>query len=308
MNFQSMNYFIMVARQKSFTKAAENLHITQQTLSVHIASLEKELKCKLFIRHVPLVLTYGGEVFLQYAVELQKKYQALQHEFADIAHNENGQLRIGVGYTRGRAIMPDLIEAFQKQYPNIEIQIKENANDALQKSLLAGEIDLAIANFPAKIPGVTLYDFYEEEIILLLADKLVKTIYGSAAKQILDQVQERRSLAGLKACPFMLNSEQDIAGRIGRTILAKAHFRPLLKVQSGSVQTLLSLCLKGVAACFCQKNLALATLSQEQLQNLHMIGLDKSASYMIRFGVAEHSYQWKMIRSFMQIAWQQQGS
>ena len=60
MNFQSIRYFLQVAKRRSFSQAAEELFITQQTLSASIASLEKELGCRLFIRHIPLELTYGG--------------------------------------------------------------------------------------------------------------------------------------------------------------------------------------------------------------------------------------------------------
>lgn len=60
MNFLSMDYFIMVAKERSFTKAAQRLGITQQTLSAHIANLEREIGCGLFIRHVPLELTYAA--------------------------------------------------------------------------------------------------------------------------------------------------------------------------------------------------------------------------------------------------------
>ena len=67
MNLSSMEYFAVLARERSFTKAAEKLYITQQSLSSHIASLEKELGCQLLIRHIPLELTYAGEVFLRYA-------------------------------------------------------------------------------------------------------------------------------------------------------------------------------------------------------------------------------------------------
>ena len=84
MNFLSMDYFLMTAEKRSFTKAADALHITQQTLSTHIANLEQELDCKLFVRHVPLELTYAGEIFWQYAADFQKKYRAMQHEFADL--------------------------------------------------------------------------------------------------------------------------------------------------------------------------------------------------------------------------------
>ena len=63
MNFLSMDYFLMTAEKRRFTKAADALHITQQTLSTHIANLEQELDCKLFVRHVPLELTLPERSF-----------------------------------------------------------------------------------------------------------------------------------------------------------------------------------------------------------------------------------------------------
>ncbi len=85
MNFSSMEYFAALARERNFTRAAEQLHITQQSLSTHIAGLEKELGCKLLIRHVPMELTYAGEVFLRYALSFQQKRTAMLHEFCDIS-------------------------------------------------------------------------------------------------------------------------------------------------------------------------------------------------------------------------------
>ena len=73
MNFQSIQYFLQTAKKKSFSLAAQDLYITQQTLSASVASLEKELGCRLFVRHVPLELTYAGEVFLRHAMALQEK-------------------------------------------------------------------------------------------------------------------------------------------------------------------------------------------------------------------------------------------
>ncbi len=81
MNFQTMEYFTAVVEKRSFTKAAESLHITQQTLSAHIANLEKELGCALLIRHIPLELTYAGEVFFRYAADFDQKYASMMHEF-----------------------------------------------------------------------------------------------------------------------------------------------------------------------------------------------------------------------------------
>lgn len=111
-NFNSPEYFIVLAREGSFTRAADALHITQQSLSSHIAGLEKELGCTLLVRRTPLELTYAGRTFLRYAESLRQTQQAMQREFCDIAENQKGELRIGIAYTRGRAIMPHLIPAF----------------------------------------------------------------------------------------------------------------------------------------------------------------------------------------------------
>lgn len=160
MNFQSMEYFAAVAKNRSFTRAADALHITQQTLSAHIAGIERELGCPLLIRHIPLELTYAGEVFLRYATEFNTKYDCMLHEFGDILNNQTGKLRIGIAFTRGHAIMPELIAAFQKEYPGVDVELIESSNDVLQKYLLDGTIDLAIANFqfasPASFCGISM--------------------------------------------------------------------------------------------------------------------------------------------------------
>ena len=181
MNFLSMDYFLMTAEKRSFTKAADALHITQQTLSTHIANLEQELDCRLFVRHVPLELTYAGELFRQYASDFQKKYRAMQHEFADLNKNDQGILRVGISFTRCHAIMPAIIMEYQKRFPNMDIQVIENANAGLLKDLMDHKIDLAIAKFPDFLPGITLTDFYEEEVVLLLADSLFRKVISKSS-------------------------------------------------------------------------------------------------------------------------------
>jgi DNA-binding transcriptional LysR family regulator len=122
------------------------------------------------VRHIPLELTYAGEVFWRYALEIQKKKSAMLQELGDIAHNEKGRLRIGIAHTRGHTIMPGIILAFQQRYPLVQVQLVEATNDELHTKLTGGEIDLAIANFHERLPGVELEDFYQEEVILLVAD------------------------------------------------------------------------------------------------------------------------------------------
>lgn len=173
MNFDSLEYFSVLARERSFTRAAELLHITQQSLSSHIAGLEKELSCQLVVRRIPLELTFAGQTFLRYAEELRRTQHAMQQEFCDISENQKGELRVGVAFTRGRMVMPRLIAAFQREYPNVEVALVEDSNDALQKLLIDGDIDLAVADFPKMPQEVELRDFYDEHIVLCLSDALL---------------------------------------------------------------------------------------------------------------------------------------
>ena len=138
MNFSSLSYFEMLARERNFTRAAQRLHITQQSLSSNIAKMEQELGCQLSSRHVPRELTYAGEVLLRYASTFREEYRAMQQEFCDISQNQRGVLRIGVTYTRGRTILPDIIQSFQRQFPAIQIDLYQ----ALLFGLICGLVSV----------------------------------------------------------------------------------------------------------------------------------------------------------------------
>ena len=301
MTLTSMEYFVALARERSVTRAAEQLHITQQTLSAHIAALEQELDCQLLVRKVPLELTYGGTVFLRYAAEFQQKVRNLRAEFCDITANQRGVLRVGVAYTRGRTIMPALIQAFQSRYPNICIELAEDSNDALHKHVLNGEIDLAIANFPNTLQGVRLEEFYTEEVVLLVSRTLLHRLYGDDLSEIRSRVWST-GLAPLERCPFLMGSEADIATQIARTFLRRAGFTPLVRAKSDNVETLLELCRRGLGACFSPENLARATLSPAQMEDLALFHLGEDAKLQIRFGYLPRSYQWSLLSEFIRIA------
>ena len=303
MNFHSLDYFLVLAREKNFTRAAEALHITQQSLSSHIAGLEKELGCTLLVRRTPLELTYAGRKFLHYAESIGQTRQTMEREFCDISENQKGELRVGIGFTRGRAIMPRLIPAFQRQYPNVEIMLRECSNDAIQKALLSGGIDLAIAAYPKVPPSIELADYYTEHTVLCLVDSLLVQC------QIDLDVRRNEIAAGdlhsLRDCPFVLGSAADIGGRIGREMLRASGISPISKATSENVETLLALCVQGVGACFCPENLLQTALSPEQLAQLHILPLCPSASYPICFGYLRRSYPWSVLSEFIRIAREQ---
>ena len=221
MNFSSMDYFITVARERSFSRAAERLHITQQTLSAHIAGLEKELGTKLLVRSIPLELTYAGEVFLGYAVDLQRKLGSMEREFQDLTDNQRGLLRIGVATIRGRIVMPSILTRFRARYPKIAIRLVEDENGKLLEYLENREIDLAVALFPQVVPGVELVDFYQEEVVLLVPQAILDQVAEEKGPSALERL-ERGDLSPLQGAPFLLEAEEDDVGKIGYSFLSQA--------------------------------------------------------------------------------------
>lgn len=255
------------------------------------------------MRRTPLELTYAGRKFLHYAESIGQTRQTMEREFCDISENQKGELRVGIAYTRGRAIMPRLIPAFQRQYPNVEIMLCECSNDAIQKALLSGGIDLAIAAYPKAPPSIELADYYTEHTVLCLVDSLLVQC------QIDLDVRRNEIAAGdlhsLRDCPFVLGSAADIGGRIGRELLRASGISPISKATSENVETLLALCVQGVGACFCPENLLQTALSPEQLAQLHILPLCPSASYPICFGYLRRSYPWSVLSEFIRIAREQ---
>ena len=302
MNFATLEYFEMLARERSFTRAAERLHITQQSLSSHIAKLENELGCQLIVRHVPLELTYAGEVFLSYASMMNEQYTTMKQEFWDISHNDEGTLRVGIAFTRGRTILPDIIMAFHETHPHIRIELVEATNEALRQKLVDGEVDLAIAFFPTPIPGVVLRSFYQEEVVILVLRELFESLYGDEAPDRIQRI-EQGDYSALQGCPLVLGSLEDIGGRIERSVMQRAGIsRPQVVATSNNSATHLALCVRGAGACLCSETLARAALTEEQFDSLLVLRSGESARYPICFGYLDKPHVWSVIQDFMDVA------
>ena len=302
MNFSSMEYFTVLAQERNFTRAAERLHITQQSLSSHIAGMEKELGSQLLVRRVPLELTYAGEVMLKYAAGFQKFHNDMQREFCDISQKQKGILRVGAASTRGQMILPETIALFQESYPNISIELMEGSNGELHQKLLKGTIDLAIAEFPDNLPDISLTDFYREENVLVIEKGLFSKCFTFSAEEC-----ERRLLPGdysvLRECPFVLGGIDDIDGRIGRDVLKRAGIDgPFVTATSHNVGMLLRLSIQGVGACVCPQIIVQNMLTQQQADSLWVFQLGEVSAPRIQFGRQAQSYQWSVIEKFISCA------
>ena len=123
MALEGWDWFIKLAENENFTKAADELQISQQTLSARLVSLERNLGAKLVVRGTPISLTSAGKVFLLYAREQRQAQQDMIRQIGEVAGGGAGVLKVGISHTRGSYLMPKVIHRLSEELPAVTVKI-----------------------------------------------------------------------------------------------------------------------------------------------------------------------------------------
>ncbi len=301
MNLQSMDYIVTTANERSISRAAEILHVTQQTLSAHISAVERELGCQLFVRHIPLEITYAGEEFLKYAESIRHQVREMRRTFGEIAGEEKGQLKIGVTGNRGRIVLMPIVARYLKEHPQIEIRVLEDANEGLIRRLSRGELDVCISDLEAVQPGIRQADLYRERMVFVVQRELFRQLYPENSKQVI-RAAGKGDYRPLQDCPLLLGREKDIAGKFSHRAMASFDRPPVIRVEAENIAFALELCAHGLGGCFCPEIIVRNTLTAEQMEEVLLIPLGKQGEYPIRIGWREEG---RIIASFIETAQEQ---
>ena len=244
MNLLPMSYFIEVASQKGISRAAERLRITQQTLSTHIAALEKELGCTLFVRRPKFRLTAEGELFLEYCKRFTELDRTMRQAFGELRGEITGTVRTGISQTRSAVLMPELIEEFRAEYPKVKILLNECTNDELLTKIGNDELDVIIGNVSEERPDLVVYDLYQERMALVVPRK-------QEFRGLAEAFRKSGDLKLLSGYPVITNSRNDIVGRYISRVFLENRIPPDIAAVSDSAETCLRLCAKGTGVYLC---------------------------------------------------------
>lgn len=145
MDTRLLIYFTQLAQTKSFTRAAEQLHIAQPALSVAIKKLEQQLDLTLFYRNERKVsLTQEGEVLLIHAKQILQKIDDATLAMKELRGLEKGEVRLGVPSMLGSYFFPQILMGFKSHYPNLKLTIVEAGTQSIRQMLVEGELDLGV--------------------------------------------------------------------------------------------------------------------------------------------------------------------
>ncbi|MEG0260860.1 MAG: LysR family transcriptional regulator [Lysinibacillus sp.] len=169
MEWQQLEYFVVVAKLQHMTKSADILSISQPALSRSIAKLEEELGVPLFDRQGrSIMLNRYGELFLLRVHRMRKEYEKAVHELQELNNPEFGEVSLGFLHTLGTNIVPDLIRGFRKNFPQVRFQLTQNYSRPQLKQLLAGELDLCLLAAVETEAPVCWKELWRDELFIMV--------------------------------------------------------------------------------------------------------------------------------------------
>jgi DNA-binding transcriptional LysR family regulator len=171
---QQLRILKAVATEKSFTKAAEVLFLSQPYLSKQIKALEQNLDVSLLTRNSNTIsLTENGKIFLQYSERILALCEESCRALIDLKNGERGNLRVGASQTIGTYLMPRLLALFAQNYPQIDLKVQVNSTRIIAKQIVNKQIDLAVVGgeVPQELKqSLKIEHFVEDELNLIISN------------------------------------------------------------------------------------------------------------------------------------------
>ncbi|WP_066636880.1 selenium metabolism-associated LysR family transcriptional regulator [Desulfolucanica intricata] len=205
MNTKQLEAFLLVAQHKSFTKAANQLMMTQPAVSFQIKSLEEELQITLFERsEKKVLLTEAGRLLYPVAVQMVRQYHKIRASLDDLRDLKTGHLQLGANLLAGEVLLPRLIGAFREHYPGVSVSLRVGGSSLVQHWLKEREVDLGILSISMQTEGIEGRPWLQDHLVLitppwhswngveismsdLYREPLIVRESGSGTRQVIEQ-------------------------------------------------------------------------------------------------------------------------
>jgi LysR family transcriptional regulator, low CO2-responsive transcriptional regulator len=211
MDLHQLRVFHAAVKTGGFTRAGDELHLSQSTVSQHIKLMEEELGGPLFMRVGKRVLvTEAGSVLLQYTERILRDLKNAEMAIREINSLRHGTVRLGVGPTTLIYRLPHVLRNYKRRFPDIDLIVLAGTTEFLLEALRSQHLDLAIVMKTAPQPGLTMTPLGSEELVLVLNRE-----HPLARQRTLDP----SDLAGLRFILYEKNTAmQDLIDRFFETL------------------------------------------------------------------------------------------
>jgi LysR family transcriptional regulator, low CO2-responsive transcriptional regulator len=169
MDIRDLQVFLAVADRLNFTRAGEDVHLSQPSVSVRVHQLEEQLGLKLFEQlGKKVALTEGGRLLEPHARRIVAALEDAQYAVAELQGLERGRLRIGASTTPGMYLIPKLIARFKRHYPKIEVHLEIKDTRQIEEGLIRNDYDFGFVGGHLVGDEMEMLPWRNDEIVLIV--------------------------------------------------------------------------------------------------------------------------------------------
>lgn len=247
MDTVSLYFFTELAKEPNITHAAERLFISQQTLSNHLARLERYYGTKLIERSPTPALTPTGKLVYEHAKRVCESDVDVLRMIAEIKDGTRGSIRMGASAMRAASCLPYVIRAFRHRYPNATINVVNATTPTLESYLLEDGIDFAITIGDSDA-DLCRRNLIKDRIYLCVRRTILQETYGEHAEQVERELDGRANLPLLADIPICMMDNR-VADYVRRAYRA-ARTKPNVVITASNFRIGIGMCCAGGPATF----------------------------------------------------------
>ena len=306
-------YVYEVYKERSFTKAAQNLYISQPSLSARIKKIEEIIGEPLFDRSTtPLQLTEVGKVYIEAAEEITQIEQRVENYINDLAGLKTGNLAVGASTLFAAYVVPSLITQFNQKFPDVHIQLIEGNTAELEEMLGSNALDFVIDNY---LYDSILYnkELYCEENILLAVPKhfaineelgMYQLTYKNIKnKNYLNQKYPAVPLGRFADLPFIMLTQGNDTRTRGDRLCRNVGFKPNIVLEFNQQSTAYMASSTQLGATFISDILVSQLPAFENLVYYKLDG--EEAKRKVFFYYKTHKYKTRVMEEFIRMMHEQ---
>jgi DNA-binding transcriptional LysR family regulator len=285
--------FLTAAQQKSFSKAAQALYISQPAISKHIKALEAYYKTSLFERKgLYIELTAAGKLLFDRLTEIKRIQEQTEFEISGIRDvmQSKGVLKLGASTTVALYILPKILSSFHQHYPQIQISSLNRNSELVLEALLKDDINLGIIEGRVKLTNVDYQPFLNDEVIAVCSPKSpIAKKKNYPLKEILSMplVIRERGSGTLAALKYTLEKNKVKISELD------------IKVRLGGTEALKNFLLESDSLGFLPRRSVMKELNYGELTQVHFEGLQIERSFYFIQRKGETS---ELNKSFIRLA------
>lgn len=235
LNLYKLKYVVTVAEEKSITKAAKKLYISQPSLSLSIHAIEDSLGTELFIRGKNSVtLTPAGQAYVEWAKVTLESAKQLEAKLNKIQAGSKRQLDIGASWQRSAALLPESISRFYDRTKDCNIKIHEDVSANLSSALQADRLDIIISLPHADTTLYRSVPLFQERFLLAASDQVDIPCARAEPYAYVDK-------SAIIGQPVIMLQEQQYLGKVMRNLLLGLNYIPEKSTECTNIETVHSL-------------------------------------------------------------------